>query len=187
MKKVYIIHGWSGSPKEPMLAWIALQLQEKGYEVIAPEMPDPDAPVIATWVEKVASVAENLDIETVFIGHSVGCQTILRYLETIPEMVKVGKIILIAPWITSINLDPDESPSIARPWIETPIDYEKVLSHTNDITCFLSTDDPYVAFEENKKFCEEKLHAKTIVLENKGHFSEGEGNAKDLPELLGVI
>lgn len=39
MKKVYIVHGWDGSPEEPMLQWLKVNLEEKGYVVEVPKMP----------------------------------------------------------------------------------------------------------------------------------------------------
>ncbi|OGY66792.1 MAG: hypothetical protein A3I24_03540 [Candidatus Harrisonbacteria bacterium RIFCSPLOWO2_02_FULL_41_13b] len=49
-KKVYIIHGWDGSPNEPMLQWLKVSLEERGCEVVVPEMPEPAVPKIGSWV-----------------------------------------------------------------------------------------------------------------------------------------
>lgn len=38
MKKVYLIHGWSGSPNEPMHQWLVSELEKAGFDVEAPEM-----------------------------------------------------------------------------------------------------------------------------------------------------
>ena len=188
MKTAIIAHGWSGSPDEPMLKWVRQSLQGKGYTVIAPSMPHPDTPTIEDWVECLTDNAPVLNESVCFIGHSVGCQTILRYLETIPEGTKVGTVVLIAPWVdlTVENLDEEEEESVARPWMDTPIDFEKVKTHIKKIVVIFSTDDPYVPLESNKQLLEEKLDAKTIILENKGHFTESD-DVVDLPELLEEI
>jgi len=188
MKKVYIIHGWGGSPDEPMLKWVREQLQNKGYEVIAPVMPHPDTPTIEDWVSFLDATVKNPGEEVYLIGHSVGCQTVLRYLETLPLEIKVGGVILIAPWIIfpKESIDGDEDPEIAKAWLETPIDYEKIATHTNNFVGIFSDNDPFVPLLENETLLKEKLNAKTIVLHNKGHFT-GEDNVTELPEVLEIL
>lgn len=184
-KRIIITHGWSGSPEESMLRWIREEMQKRGFEVVAPFMPHPETPTIGDWVPALGDAVGTPDEETYFVAHSVGCQTTLRYLETLPENIKVGGVVLIAPWflLTMENLDDGESPEIAKPWLETPINFQKILSHTDKVTGIFSDNDPFVPLEENKKLLEEKLHAKTIVLNTKGHFSESD-NVATLPEAV---
>ena len=42
MRIAYIIHGWEGSPKEPMHQWMKNELEKNGFKVIASRMPDPE-------------------------------------------------------------------------------------------------------------------------------------------------
>ncbi len=70
--------------------------------------------------------------------------------------------------------------------MDTPIDFEKVKSHSRNIIGIFSTNDPFVPLEENKHILEEKINARTIVLENRGHFTESDG-VSALPELLEVL
>src|SRR3989344_4225379 len=124
MKRVYIIHGWGGSPREKTNEWLKRELQKRGYEVIVPEMPDTDEPKIKNWVEKIRKVVGNPDKNAYFIGHSVGCQGILRYLETLDLKTQIGGAVLIAPWIKldeeTIKEEGEESIRISKPWVETP-------------------------------------------------------------------
>ncbi len=188
MKKVFIVHGWGGNPDEAMLKWIREELQKRGFEVIAPAMPDTNNPKINIWVGFLADLVKSVDENTYFIGHSVGCQTVLRYLETLPDNINVGGTVLIAPWVilTLENLDESESPEIAKPWIETPIDYEKVKKTTKNIIAILSDNDPFVPLNENKEIFKERLNARTIILHNKGHFTEDDG-ITELPEALEAL
>ncbi len=185
MKKIIIAHGWSGSPDEPMLKWIRETMQSSGHEVVAPLMPHADTPTIEDWVSALREGAGEVDENTFFVGHSVGCQTTLRFIESISEDKKVGGVLLIAPWfyLTLENLDEDEDPEVAKPWIETPINFEKILSHINKISAIFSDNDPYVPLEENKKLLEEKLGAKTVVMHDMGHFTESD-NVSGLPEAI---
>lgn len=189
MKKVFLIHGWAGSPNEPLHKWIKEKLEEKVYQVTIPEMPNSETPTIESWLGKLTEIAKDINEETIFIGHSIGCQAILRFLEKLPENVKIGKCILIAPWMhldeKTIEEEGEEAVKIAKPWIETPIDFEKVKTHCDKFTCIFSDNDQYVPLSDMGIF-KQKLGAETILLNNKGHFDQHSGT-KDLPEILEII
>lgn len=187
MKKAYIVHGWEEGPDEPMHVWIKEKFEKRGYDVSVLEMPNPSEPTIGEWVEKLREEVNNPDEETIFIGHSIGCQTILRYLETLDS--KVGRVFLIAPWTHVIEgvleEEGEEVVEFARPWIETPIDWGKVKSIAKDFVCFFSDDDFYVPLSEVEVF-ENNLDAKILILENRKHFDRRSG-INDLPEILDFI
>ncbi|MFA5993280.1 MAG: alpha/beta fold hydrolase [Candidatus Pacearchaeota archaeon] len=192
-KKVYIIHGWEGSPNEPMHQWLKATLEKKGFEVIAPEMPNPSIPKIDVWVKKINSIVKNPDKDTYFIGHSIGCQTILRYLETLDKNIKLGGIVFIAPWLhlNGIEDEGEESIKIASPWLETPIDFNKVKSHLNKnkIIAIFSDNDQFVPLSDIKLF-EKNLNVKTVLEHNKGHFTKDDGvdsNQTAIDELLEIV
>ena len=149
--------------------WLRAELEKLGYEVFVPEMPDIDAPVIEKWVSKLAEVVGTPDSETYFIGHSIGCQTILRYLETIN--IQVGGALFVAGWFNLENLEDENTAEIAKPWIETSIDAEKIKKVLPKSTLLISKDDPYGAFQENvDKFSQ--FVTGTCVFEHSGHFTE---------------
>lgn len=43
-KRVFIIHGWSGSPEENWFPWLKKELENSGFEVHVPQIPDADNP-----------------------------------------------------------------------------------------------------------------------------------------------
>ena len=184
MKRVYIVHGWGGYPEEGWFPWLKKELEKRNYEVEVPKMPSPDTPKINSWVNYLSKVVGKPNKDHYFVGHSIGCQAILRYLGTINE--KIGGMILVAPWITldenTIKEEGEESVKIAKPCIETPIDFEKIRTATNNFTAIFSDNDPFVPLENSEIF-KSKLNAKIIMEKNKGHFS-GSDNVKKLPVVL---
>mgnify|MGYP001601625571 FL=1 len=72
MKRVFIIHGWGGSPNEPLHKWLASELRKKGFIVEVPAMPDPAEPKIETWVPFLSQLVGVPDTNTFFVGHSSG-------------------------------------------------------------------------------------------------------------------
>jgi uncharacterized protein len=186
MKRVVIVHGWEGGIHEPQLAWLR---EERGYFVVFENMPNPEEPTINEWVSKLNSLVGKPDNQTDLVGHSIGCQTVLRYLASLPEGSRLGKVVLIAPWLVKteeqkllLQVEGEEVWSIAKPWIETPIDFEKVKKIPISIACVFSGNDEFVSLD-NVKLVEEQLGAKAEVYKNKGHFNPGAG-ITELPEVL---
>lgn len=184
-KRVFIIHGWGGNPAEHWLPWLKSQLQQKGYEVSVPAMPNTDKPIIKEWVEYLSVCVGELDEHTYFVGHSVGCQTILRYLET-QAGKKAGGCVLVAAWFILQGLETEDDERIAEPWMRNDNDYKKIRGVTQNITVINSSNDDYGAVEENKQLFEERLGANVIILENRGHFTTTDG-VTVLPEALKAI
>lgn len=185
-KRVFIVHGWGGSIQEPMHSWMVKELRKRKIEAVAIEMPNSNKPEIIPWVEHLNRIVGQVDKNTYFIGHSIGCQAILRYLQTLEDEDKVGGCILIAGWFSLVNLKNDEEVEIAKPWVEGDIKFDKIKKIVNKIIVYLSNDDPYNCVDENAKIFREMLGAEVIVEINKGHFTEGDG-VTEMPEVLDKI
>ena len=147
-------------------------------------MPDTNIPVINKWVDHLSAQVGKIRESDIFIGHSIGCQTILRYLEQSSGVV--AKVILVAPWFTLTNLDNDEAWKVADPWLKTTMDFSKIIKKAGKFITIFSDNDPWVPYLENKGMFEEKLNPEIINLHNKGHITAEEGST-ELPELLKLL
>lgn len=177
-KRVFIVHGWGGSPNQKdWIPWLKKELENKGYQVQTPYMPYPSNPKIQTWIPYLNQVVGDINKNTFFVGHSIGCQAIIRYLESLPSNKKAGGAVFVAGFFTLDNLETEEDRKIANPWLETPIDFEKVKLHSDKFIAIFSDNDPDVPLNNKEKF-EKKLGAKTLVEHQKGHFSEDAGIIK---------
>ena len=185
MKTAIIVHGWAYNPKMNWYPSVKKELEAKDFEVIVPEMPNSKEPKINEWVSKLKEIVPLPNKNTYFIGHSIGCQTILRYLQELPEKTKVGKIVLVAPWFHLQNIEGPEAEKIAQPWLETPIDFDKINSHITQITAIFSDNDPWVPVSDKEIF-RKLLNAKIIVEHNKGHFAQDDG-ITELPKVIEEI
>ena len=175
MKRAFIIHGWTGRPNEHWLPWLGDKLKEKGFEVYLPNMPDTDNPKMDQWVSYLKQEVGTADPDTYFVGHSIGCSAVLRYLERYDE--QVGGAILIAPWIT---LNPEsfaapEDKQVVDAWSNPPLNFENIKNHCSNFVALFSKDDPDVPYEENEPVFRNKLNAKIITEDNKGHFTASSG------------
>ena len=195
--KVIIVHGWDGDISKGWYPWLKQELESKGFDVLIRQMPHYDAPAVDEWVYALKDISGRIDEKTYFIGHSVGCQTIIRALEK-PDVDKVGGAIFIAGWFelkekayTEYSKTEKDTRRIAKPWINTPIDFNKVQSRFSPgkITAIFSDNDPYVDML-NAHLFKDRLGAKIIVENNKGHYRP-EDDANVIPllveELLNIV
>lgn len=187
MKRVFIIHGWGGYSEEASFPWLKKELESRGFQVFSPEMPNSLQPTIGEWTSFIKQLVGNPDEETFFLGHSIGAQAILRYLEFLSDDTKVGGVVLLAGWmhLTDEAYEDESEIEIGKPWIETPIDWKKVRARTKKFVAIFSDDDPVVPLSDASIF-EKELGAKVIIERQKGHFSQSDG-IKELPVALDAI
>ena len=183
MKKIYLVHCWDGTSSDGWYPWLEEKINDQNIKLFKFDMPNTANPKIEEWVDYLNSKVDLLNEETYFIGHSIGCQTILRYLET-KEITKIGGILFVAPWLDLLPeaIEDEDSYNTAQPWINTPIDFEKVRQFTNNISCIFSDNDYFVSIEQEKEF-RNKLNAKTVIVNNKGHISQDD-DVYELQEIL---
>ncbi|MBI4088732.1 serine hydrolase family protein [Candidatus Kaiserbacteria bacterium] len=184
-KRVVIVHGWDGTPEEGWFPWLKGELELKGFQVIVPQLPDTGNPRIQKWVSALAATVGNTDKHTYFVGHSMGCQTIARYLETLPDGVKIGGAVFVAGFfkhLTGLEDDPDVRKTDEH-WLNTPLDLTRVRSHLSKSVAIFSDDDPWVPIDNQDDF-RDRLGSEIIVEHAKGHFSGNRDGTKELPIVL---
>ena len=186
MKRIFIVHGWDGYPEEGWFPWLKRELEARGFEVHIPQLPDAGSPRIKNWVPALAQAVGAPDEETFFVGHSMGCQTIARYLASLPPGIKVGGAVFVAGFFKRLtNMEDDEVREIANEWLTTPLNLGNVFSHLRKSVAIFSDDDPYVPMENQDDF-REKLHSKIIIEHGMGHFSGSTGTF-ELPVALEAV
>lgn len=181
MKRVFIIHCWGDAPNDNWYPWLKRQLEEKGFEVNVPEMPDTATPKIETWVSGLASFVGELNQETYFVGHSVGCQAILRYLAT--QSGVAGGVVLVTPWLRLKGIDDPEEYEVIKEWVDTPLLLDEAKNHSQRFSVILSDSDPFVFVEDGEIF-KDKLGAEIIIEQSKGHITKKDDGITELPSAL---
>lgn len=183
MKRVIIVHCWDGTPEYCWYSWLKRELEAKGVEVIVPAMPETSSPMMNLWVPALADVVGKPDEETILVGHSIGCATIMRYLETLGEHEKIGGAVFVAGFTTDLGFEEIHN------FFETPLDFQEIRSHLPRLTAIYSDDDPFVDVKY-AKILEDELGAQTILLKRMKHFSgpvDKEESCLLLPEALDAV
>lgn len=150
-------------------------------------MPDSDNPKVSTWVPYMAKVVGKVDKDTYFIGHSVGCFTILHYLETLKKDEKIGGCVFVGPWLKLKEWEgeTDEEKKIVKHWENSKLDFYKIKQHSPKYVAIFSDNDPFVPLSNGDAYRKE-LGAKVVVEHDKGHFND-ESNIKKLPSALEAL
>jgi len=179
MKRVFLIHGWQGRPDNHFFPYLTWELRANGFEVSAPQMPHADKPQVSDWLNFLRDYVGKPDKDTYFVGHSLGCITIARYLEALPPKQKVGGAVFVAGFSGRLNI-----PEIAS-FYHVPFDPEKAKLHTNKFVMIFSENDTRVPMEKSLEMAKE-LGAKTILEKGKGHFCAEDG-VTSLPSALSAL
>lgn len=189
MKNAILVHGWNTrdeyyDPEKPTASndhwfpWLTKQLMIRDIHTVAPEMPG-YYPEYEVWKREF----ERFDVseDTILIGHSCGGGFLIRWLGENPNR-KVGKAILVAPWL-GLRFSDD-------PFDETFFNFEivrTIAKQTESLHVFNSSDHFEVVAQSvdiiRTKIDDIQYHDFT----NKGHFTKTSLGTEAFPELLEEI
>jgi len=161
--------------------WLCKQLLMKDIHAVTVEPPVPFQPRYDTWKKEF----ERFDIsqDTILVGHSYGGGFLVRYLSENKD-TKVGKVVLVAPW-----LNPENNPvSDTADSFEFEIDPE-LVRRTAGVTIFVSDDDQETILKSVAIIREKVKNVGHKEFHGLSHFCYQAGYDEDLeseefPELL---
>lgn len=156
MKRAVIIHCWGGHPGYCWYPDTRRELQAAGYAVAVPAMPDSEHPRLQQWLSALQQAAGQPDHGIALIGHSAGCITILRYLETLGAGERVGSVVLVAGFTDDLGYQELKS------FFATPIDFPKIRVRAERFVAIHSDNDPYVPLRYGE-ILHRELNAELIV------------------------
>lgn len=182
MKRAIIVHGFKGKPDTNWKPWLKQQLETSGFTVEVPEMPNTDSPLVDEWVNRLSETVGSFGSDEVYlIGHSLGCITILKYLETLSREQRVKACVFVAGFGRRFEKYQGSHDS----FFDQDLDWSKIVQHSDNFVAVHSKDDQNVGYEELTIF-EDKLNAKTILLDGMGHFGSQDG-VFEVPTVLSAI
>lgn len=184
MKNALILHGTDfdkdkNQRKGNWFPWLKTKLEEKGYEVYLPELPQVWKPNLDRYWEFLKDFDFNK--ETIIIGHSSGATTIFGLLNRLPNNIKIKLVISVAGFYKDGGWN-------CEGLFEEEHDWDKIKNQAENIVLYWSPNDPYIKSEQTD-YLANKLNVEPIVIENQGHFSVGTVGEKyrKFPELLELI
>ena len=181
MKRAVIVHCWGGGPDYAWYPWVAKELEAKGLTVSVPEMPDTEEPQLTKWLATLKEVIGEPDEDLVLIGHSLGCVTIMRYLESLKKDQKVGKVILVAAFTDQIGFKELEN------FFKKPLNFEKIKAGSVEGFVVIQSDnDPFISEQYGNRL-EDELGADLLIKEGAEHMSGPLLEPDSITELPDVV
>lgn len=179
MKKVFVIHGFEGSPNGGWRPWLMSELEKQEIYACALSMPSPENPICNEWVAEISRhIERNTTDEIYLVGHSLGAPAILRYLESAQAKPISGVVLVSGPSEKNNNRKIDS-------FLDKNFDLEKIKSKCKKFFIIHGDNDPNVPID-NAKFLSQKLNGELIVVKNGGHLNGSAGWFK-LPQCLEAL
>lgn len=180
--RIVLTPRWSGNHESDFYPWLRGELAARASSVaiqtVALHSPDaPDVALTSAAVQAALDEVENRS-NTIAMGHSVGCQAVLRALAAGPSSSPVAATLLVAGWWHVDEPWPD-----IEPWIHEPFDIENAKAHAGRIVVLVSDDDPFTSdtLGTARTFAE-RLDAEIRLVPGAKHF-----NAEKEPAVLQAL
>jgi predicted alpha/beta hydrolase family esterase len=177
-KQILFIH--SGGIQNPstgsssLVDYLRTNLDHE-YEVLFPQMPDPENPSYVEWKEKLAHELETLNREVILVGHSLGGSVLLKFLsENKWDKTIAGLFVIAAPYWGKTNWK-------VREYVLQD-NFSNTLTGIEHIFLYHCTYDEVVPVDHLAVYSNKLPQAEVREFETGGHlFSQG------IPELISDI
>ncbi|MEM0465495.1 MAG: class I tRNA ligase family protein [Candidatus Pacearchaeota archaeon] len=145
-----LLHGYNGDPEKYFFPWLKKELENIGYKVNVPKLPNSSNPSV---YEQTDYVLKNCDFDenTVLLGHSFGSVIALKVLEKLNKPIK--KLILVAGFAQPGFKDKKRNFEDTFDW---KFDFQKIRSNVKEVI-ILRAENDYAVKEERADFIKEKI------------------------------
>lgn len=180
MKKhnIYLIHGYTASPDSNWFQDFKKKLENENIEVSILNMPNSQSPKLNEWIDYMKNSVKEIDEQTIFIGHSLGCVTILNFLST-SNTTKIKGLFLISGFVESSPI-----PALIE-FVRPKLNYNYLKQLTSTSIVISAVDDDIIPYEYSKKLAE-RIDAKFTLLKEGKHFIDSD-NFTEFPFLIKEI
>ncbi|HRZ30493.1 MAG TPA: leucine--tRNA ligase [Candidatus Paceibacterota bacterium] len=163
--KYVILHGWRSNGQSCFIPWLKKELEAKGHEVIALDLPNPFLPDVIEQAEYVLSKVK-FDEYTILVGHSLGSVVSYRILEKLNNPIR--KLILVAGLIEPKFRDKERP--LAKYLIDWKFDFNKIKKNVQEVVILEDNNDSII-FDGESSVIQQALGGLTYRLDaNEPHF-----------------
>lgn len=179
MKKVFIIHGYRGTPDGGWRPWLVKELEKQNVHSEALAMPSKDNPICDEWTAEISNrVKINKGDDIYLVGHSLGATAILRYLEEEKAENIHGVVLVSGPSENNGNTK-------LSSFLDKGFNFEKIKTKCKNFVVIHGDNDPVVSFS-NAETLSRELGGELITIKNGGHLN-GSAGWLELPQCLEVL
>ena len=181
--RVFVVHGYQAAPERHWFPWLAGQLAADGFAVTVVALPDSDTPQVGAWSKALAAAVGEVDAQTWFVGHSLGCITVMRYLAELPDSWSAAGVVLVAGFAGPLTAVPE-----LWYFLADELDAQsagKVAERVPVRRMIRSDNDPFVPPEASDALAA-ALDAPVLVVPGAGHFMGSDG-ITEFPQVRELI
>ena len=168
--RLIVVARWAGGPLSDWYPWLYRELEKDFEEILIPRMPRPERAEVEEWVSLLDELSGDRLRETVFIGHSVGNQAVLRMLARRPRGDRAIGLLAVAGWWTV-----DEPWQTLLPWLVHDWDIARARENLGQCRLLISDADPFTKdAAKNAGQWENRIGAKVTIVPGAKHFNDKE-------------
>ncbi len=172
-RRFLVLHGWENHRPPEHWEWLLVDtLRGRGEQVLYPQLPSPDRPVLEEWLE--AFAAEWLQMgagERVVVAHSLGCLLWLHAAERGLVEPPADRVLLVAPPSPAVTAAIPEMAGFLAPQDPASV----WASSRTDVRLVASDDDSYSTEGTAHTVYGEPLGLDSEVLPGAGHLTIDDG------------
>lgn len=180
--RAVVAHCWTGKPQSGWYPALKSDLAENGWSTRIPKLPETDTPHPAEWLSAFRKAVDEPDENTVLIGHSLGCATVLAYLQSLSIAAPLAGVVLVAPFSRLLNIAAIDA------FHAGGFDWKKLRSRAEPKRVLMGAQDRYLAdrLEEECLHFSRELGADVLLLGKGDHFSPASGRTR-LPQATRLV
>lgn len=181
MKRAVILHGTDGRPESNWFLWLKKKLEEQGYEVWVPLLPNNHAPNREVYNDFLLNSDWDFT-ENIIVGHSSGAVGVLNLLMD-KRCPKISLGVMVSAWDHGVPAGIDHE-QFAELFPEGGFDFEMITKKADRLAFLHSRNDPYCPLDQ-AEYLSNNLGAALTVLDSGGHL--GGSKAGGFEELWEAI
>jgi uncharacterized protein len=155
-----ILHGTGDKNDLFWFPYVKHALEQKGYTVWLPQLPNAETPNLQDWLSFVLANAE-FNADTILIGHSAGAQLILSILENIS--VKIKQAVLVSGYAKALRKTPDAPKNV------DDFNWTKMHGKFQNIVFINSDNDPWGCNDTQGRIMLDHLGGILVIPKGEGH------------------
>jgi predicted alpha/beta hydrolase family esterase len=183
MKKAILLHGWEWNWKNHWFPWTQWELENRGFEVYSPNLPNTMFPVLEEHLNYIEDIVKDFTDGDIIIGHSLWGSLAMNII----EKYKLSWIKVILVWPTYQGYNKDNEKKYSDEWFKTLSAYtSNHIENTevwNQYIICLSENDESIDLEKAEEYYCMFEDVEFLEFPNSGHFTKWDW-VTQLPEIL---
>ncbi|WP_019837755.1 RBBP9/YdeN family alpha/beta hydrolase [Acinetobacter towneri] len=170
MAQIYVVHGYTASPDENWFPWIQEYADQQKASLKVLRLDPSPTPTLGVWKRQMDEQVDEIDENTIFIAHSLGCIATLHFLTKKLKTQKIKQAVLVAGFNGRLGRLDEVNPFIDACKIDFDL-LKRQIAHR--VVIYSAGDDrvlPKFSLEQARS-----LDAKIIEAQHQGHFIDSQG------------